>query len=94
VPTVRIPDSLRRYTAGAGSFTVEGSTVAAALAAAFTLHPDLRIRIVDDRGEVHRHLVVFRNEQELPREGMTEAPLEPEDTLTFLEAIGGGSVHR
>jgi sulfur carrier protein ThiS len=37
--------------------------------------------------------VVFRNEQELPREGMTEAPLEPEDTLTFLEAIGGGARH-
>jgi hypothetical protein len=79
VPTIRVPDPLRRYAGGAVSFPVAGGTVAEALADAFRLHPDLRLR-----------LVVFRNEGELARAGLESANLEPSDTLTFLEAIGGG----
>jgi len=91
VPTIRVPDPLRRYTGGAASFPVAGRTVAEALADAFRLHPDLRIRLVDDTGRLHRHLAAFRNEEELPREGTEGMVLAVGDTLTFLEAIGGGA---
>jgi molybdopterin synthase sulfur carrier subunit len=94
VPTIRVPDPLRRYAGGAVSFPVAGGTVAEALADAFRLHPDLRLRLVDDTGRLHRHLVVFRNEGELARAGLESANLELSDTLTFLEAIGGGQVGR
>ena len=93
MPTIRVPDPLRRYTGGAASFPVAGRTVAEALADAFRLHPDLRIRLVDDTGRLHRHLAAFRNEEELPREGtegVADVSLDPGDILTFLEAIGGG----
>ncbi len=90
MPAIRVPDTLRRYAGGAASFPVAGRTVAEALAEAFRLHPDLRLRLVDEAGRVHRHLVVFRNETELPREGLEDTALAPDDSLTFLEAIGGG----
>ena len=91
MPTIRVPDALRRYTGGAASFPVAGGTLAEALADAFRLHPDLRIRLVDETGRIHRHLVVFRNDEELPRDGAEAATLAPDDGLTFLEAIGGGA---
>jgi molybdopterin synthase sulfur carrier subunit len=90
MPSLRLPDALRRYTGGEALVEVGGETVAEALAAAFDTYPDLRIRLVDEVGHVHRHLVAFHNEIELPREGLEDAGLEPGDTLTFLEAIGGG----
>ena len=90
MPAIRVPDALRRYAGGAASFPVVGRTVAEALAEAFRLHPGLRIRLVDEAGRVHRHLVVFRHETELPREGLEDIALAPDDSLTFLEAIGGG----
>jgi len=90
MPSLRLPDALRRYAGGEVSLEVGGRTVAEALADAFVRHPDLRIRLVDESGRVHRHLVVFRNETELPRRGLEDTALEPGDTLTFLEAIGGG----
>jgi len=91
MPTIRLPGPLRRYSGGAASLLVAGATVGAALDAAFGLYPELRPRLLDDRGEVHRHLAVFRNGTELPRSGLAQATLGAEDTLTLLEAVGGGS---
>src|SRR4030066_1253051 len=91
MPTIRVPDALRRYSGGAASCPVAGGTLAEALADAFRLHPDLRIRLVDGAGRIHRHLVVFRNDEVLPRAGAEAAPPAPDDGLTFLEAIGGGA---
>jgi hypothetical protein len=91
MPTIRIPDPLRGYAGGAASFEVGGATVEEALADAFRLHPDLRSRIVDGQGRVHRHLLVFRNEAGLPREEIAGTTLAPGDAVTFLEAVGGGA---
>ena len=90
MPVIRLPDALRRYAGGNASFEVAGGTVAEALAAAFRVYPDLRLRLVDEAGRVHPYLVVFRNEGELRRDGLAEAALAPGDRLTFLEAIAGG----
>ena len=90
MPTLRLPDGLRRYTGGEASIEVPGATVAEALAAAFAAHPDLRLRLVDDAGRIHPYLAVFLNKAELGRDSLGEAVLAPGDTLTFLEAIGGG----
>ena len=86
-----MPDALRRYTGGEGTVAVTGETVGEAMAAAFRLHPDLRLRLVDESGRVYRHLVVFRNDTELPRESLEATVLAPADTVTFLEAVGGGA---
>jgi len=91
MPTVRIPDPLRRYAGGAASFEVGGATVEEALEDAFRLHPDLRSRIVDGEGRVHHHLLAFRNEAGLRREEIAGTALTPGDALTFLEAVGGGA---
>ncbi len=62
-----------------------------ALEAAFRAYPDLRPRLVDEGGRVHRHLAAFRGETAVRREGIGALALGPDDTLTFIEAIGGGA---
>ena len=91
MPFIRIPEPLRRYTGGDICFAVAGETVGEALEAAFRIHPELRRRLVDDEGRVHRHLAVFRDETAVAREGVVALAVAPDDTLTFIEAVGGGA---
>jgi hypothetical protein len=90
VPSLRIPDALRRYTGGKGVLEVTGATVGAALDSAFRRHPDLRVRLVDEAGVIRSHLAVFRNEAQLRREEAAPEALGPGDTLTILVAVEGG----
>jgi sulfur carrier protein ThiS len=90
VPSLRIPDALRRYAGGEAVLEAAGATVGEVLDDAFRRHPDLQIRLVDEFGVVRSHLAVFRNEEQLPREAAAEEPLGPEDTLTLLLAVDGG----
>ena len=90
MPTVRIPEALRRYTGGEASFPAAGATVGEVLQEAFRRHPDLRIRLVDEAGLVRSHLAVFRNEEQLRSEEASGEPLGPGDTLTLLLAVEGG----
>ena len=91
MPFIRVPEPLRRYAGGEVCFPVPGATVGEALEAAFRIHPELRLRLVDDEGRVHRHLAVFLGETAVRREGVTALAVAPGDTLTFIEAIGGGA---
>jgi sulfur-carrier protein len=91
VPFIRLPEPLSRYAGGRARFPVPGATVGEALEAAFRLYPELRLRLVDDEGRVPLHLAVFRNETAVAREGVAALAVAPDDTLTFIEAIGGGA---
>ena len=90
VPTLRIPDALRRYAGGEAVLEATGATVGEVLDDVFRRHPDLQIRLVDEAGVVRSHLAVFRNEEQLPREQSAGEPLDPGDTLTLLLAVDGG----
>ena len=91
VPTLRIPDALRRYTGGEVALELAAATVGEALEGAFRRHPCLRVRVVDEAGFVRSHLAVFCNEEQLRREEAAGVPLLAGDILTLLVAVGGGS---
>jgi len=88
---MRLPEAFRRFTGGEVALEVAVATVGEALEEVFARHPDLRLRLVDDVGLVRSHLAVFRNEEQLRREEAAGVPLMAGDTLTLLEAVGGGS---
>jgi hypothetical protein len=54
--TVRVPEALRRCSRGKGMVPAEGGTVRAAL---LSLDPDLRSRILDERGRLRPYLLLF-----------------------------------
>jgi sulfur-carrier protein len=90
VPSLRIPDALRRYAGGEAVLEAAGATVGEVLDAAFRRHPHLQVRLVDESGVVRSHLAVFRNEEQLRREQAAAEPLGPGDTVTLLLAVDGG----
>lgn len=90
MPSLRIPDALRRYAGGEALLEATGATVGEVLDEAFRRHPDLQVRLVDEAGVVRSHLAVFRNEEQLPREAAGAETLGPGDTLTLLLAVDGG----
>ena len=83
---MHVPHVLQRYSGGAGKFAVEATTVAGALDALFALCPDLRTRVLNDKGELHPYLRLFRNDTQAE---LTDA-LAGGDQLEIVGAVEGG----
>lgn len=87
---LRLPTVLRPYAGGREALEIAAPTVGAAFDTLFRDHPTLRERIVDESGTVRPYLVLFRNGELLPRDGLLEADLEPDDQLEIVAAAEGG----
>ena len=53
-------------------------------------HPDLRERVLDARGRLHAHLLVFRNDRELDRATALGEPVTAGDRIDLVAAAEGG----
>jgi molybdopterin molybdotransferase len=91
VALVALPSALRKYADGHHIVPVEGATVAQALHAAAVAHPDLQIRLFDEAGRLHPHLVVFHNDAQVARDELESAVIGPEDRVDVMIAIVGGA---
>jgi len=88
--TVRIPNALRKYTARAEYVDVEGPTIDEALLGLVVEHPDLRIRVFDESGNVHPHLMVFHEGLAVAPDQWPTTTVTTRDQITVLIAISGG----
>jgi molybdopterin converting factor small subunit len=68
----------------------EGGTVGDALAAVFTSLPQVRGYVLDDRGDLRRHVCVFADGRRLPRDATMGHPIRPNSTLYVMQALSGG----
>lgn len=87
---MRIPGALRRYSGDRKEFSLSGATVREALEELFREHPDLRPRVLDARGDLHPHLILFRNDAELSRAGVLDETVRDGDVLELVGAVEGG----
>jgi molybdopterin converting factor small subunit len=81
---VRVPAALRALAGGAAALDVEGRTLGDALHALGPLTP----RVLDDAGNVRRHVHVFVN---AAATRALDAPLAEGDIIHVLPAVSGGS---
>ena len=88
--TIQVAEVLRRYAPGGGEVVVDGADVRSALNGLFAAHPALRTRVVRPDGTPWPYLLLFRNDRELPRDGLLDAPLADGDTLEIVGAAEGG----
>ena len=88
--TVHLPEFLRRYGGDEAAVAAQGATVGDALADLFRTRPNLRVRVVDAKGDVFPFLVVVRNGTELPRADALRAPLADGDRLEIVGGAEGG----
>lgn len=69
----------------------EGITVRQAVNALLITHPVLRPHWLDNAGNLHAHVHIFVNGDDLQTlAGGIETPLKPGDVLDFIPPVGGG----
>lgn len=89
MPRVEFTPNLRRHL-DVPAVDVEAQTVREALDRVFADHPRLRGYIVDERGELRQHVVVFIDGQTVEdRRGLSD-PLGPSSELFVMQALSGG----
>ena len=86
MPRVILTGSIRQHAGGAGTVEVGGDTARAAVSALEASFPALRGWVVDERGELRRHVRLF-----LRGSGVAlDTALDPGDELHIVAAISGG----
>lgn len=69
---------------------VAADTVAAALSKVFTAHPQVRDYVLDEQGELRKHVVVFVDGQRVrDRRALTD-PVGEASEIYVLQALTGG----
>lgn len=89
MPTVSFTQALNRLVA-APTVTVEGATLADALAAVFATRPALRGYVLDDQGALRRHVAVYVNGQPARDRVRLTDPVGPRDEIYVFQALSGG----
>jgi molybdopterin converting factor small subunit/photosystem II stability/assembly factor-like uncharacterized protein len=87
MPTVILPSSLRDRSDGLREVAVPGTTAGEALQAIESHLPRLKGWILDERGELRRHVNVFVNDR---RVGLDQ-PVRKTEQLFLIQAITGGN---
>ena len=84
---VRIPTPLRSYTAQQSVVDGAGATVDEVLRDLDGRYPGMRFRMVDEQGNLRKHMKVWINE-DMCRD--LSAPVSDADEITIMQALSGG----
>ncbi len=84
---VRIPTPLRSYTEQRAEVDAEGATLAELLVDLDRRHPGIRFRMVDEQGDLRKHMKIFLNGES--ERDLTLA-VAPTDEIVIMQALSGG----
>ncbi len=88
--TVYIPTPFRRATRDCDRVEVQAATVRAALDELERAYPGLKGLVRDDRGEIHHHVNVYVNGEEIAALQGLDTPLRDGDEVSIIPALAGG----
>ena len=69
---------------------VGGATVGECLHAYFDLHPRVRSYVLDERGYVRRHVVIFVGRNQLTDQKLESDPVVDDSEIYVMQALSGG----
>ncbi len=87
-----IPGPLRGFTGGREDVTLDASpaTIGEALERLWRLHPGLRDRIVNERGEVRQHVNLFVGNESIRFTGGLTTAVPDGAEVSIVPAVSGG----
>lgn len=90
--TVRIPSYLAGFADGRNSIAVTAApaTAGAVLQSLWSLHPALRDRILDEKGEVRQHINIFVGNECIRFEKGLATPAPDGSEILIVPAVSGG----
>lgn len=83
---VLIPSALRSYT-GQSEVKTSGATLTAVLAELERRYPGIRFRMIDEQGQIRRHIRFFVNGEQVRDPSQ---PLKTTDEVVIVQALTGG----
>ncbi len=90
MPRIHFTQNLQRHL-HCPSCTVAGQTVREALDAVFALHPRARLYVLDEQGELRKHMVIFVDAVQIrDRVGLTD-PVASSGEVYVMQALSGGA---
>lgn len=91
---VRIPGMLAEIGDGRREIPVEAATVRAAIEALLEVLPQLKVHLLDESGDLRRHVSCFHNGRIVTGKERWQAPTAEGDVVTVLQAVSGGASGR
>lgn len=88
--SVRLPTVLRPAAGGQATVEADGETVGEVFSSLIAAHPGLGEQLLTANGDLHRHLNVFLNDDDIRYLGRLDAKVGPADTVTLMPAVAGG----
>jgi hypothetical protein len=73
-----------------GPLVAAGATVGEALANVLTAQPHVRGYVLDDRGDLRKHVCIFVDGERLAHQGALARPIAPDSKLYVMQALSGG----
>jgi sulfur-carrier protein len=74
----------------AGPLSVAGATVGEALMNVLAEQPQVRAYVLDDRGELRKHVCIFADGERLNRDSALTRRIGPDSKLYVMQALSGG----
>jgi molybdopterin converting factor small subunit len=92
VPQIRvtIPLALRPFCGGENQLSLEADSVRGLLEELAKEHPQVHVRLCDERGEPRPHINVFVNQDHIRARAGLDTPLTAGDLVFILPAVSGG----
>ncbi|MCX6432662.1 MAG: MoaD/ThiS family protein [Actinobacteria bacterium] len=88
--SVKVPTILRTYTGGTADVTVNGATLADALADLDAQFPGIRARVLDDDGRLRRFVNVYVNDDDVRFLEDLQTPTPDGTSISIIPAVAGG----
>jgi molybdopterin synthase sulfur carrier subunit len=87
---VRLPTLLRPAAGGAATVTADGATVGDVFSALIAEHPGLAGNLIDERGQLHKFVNVYRNDDDIRYLDQLDTKVADGDVISILPAVAGG----
>jgi molybdopterin synthase sulfur carrier subunit len=89
--TVRIPTPLRKLTAGESEVEVRAGDLRNVVEELEELHPGMKDRLLDDKGDLRRFVNVFVRDEDVRFQEGLDTKVTDTDTVSIVPAVAGGA---
>ena len=90
MPKILIPTPLRQFAGKKDAVEVGGATVAEALTALTTEHPDMKKNLFTDEGKLRSFVNVYVNDEDIRFLEKDKTAVAAGDTISIVPSIAGG----
>ena len=89
MPRIQVAKAFRRHVE-CPDLSVDAPTVRGALDLYFEAHPAVRSYVVDERGAVRKHVVIFVGDEQIVDRAQQSDPVGDDDVVYIFQALSGG----